>query len=325
MTWFRRQIFVGALALGFAMGAATALAQDYPTRPISLVVTFPAGGVVDVVARIVADEVGKGLAQPIVIQNKPGGDNHIGINAVLQAPADGYTLLTVAQFVVTTPMLRKDPFFKTSDFTPVALLGAAPNVIVTSPTVPAKTLKDFIAYARTRHGALNVATSFRSGSSYQTSLSFLNATGLEMREVPFKGAAEMIPSLASGDAHLAALPVLVAAPAIKAGKLTALAVASETRVPSLPDVPTGAEAGLPRGSLPTAWYALVAKAGTPDSAIQVWNREVNRALKSPRVVQSLADMGVMATPAPVAELRKRLSEEQLRWSALFKARNLQPE
>jgi tripartite-type tricarboxylate transporter receptor subunit TctC len=321
---FRR---LAACALTLALGAGThsALAEEYPSRPVSVVVTFPAGGVVDVIARAVMNEAGPKLGQPVVIVNKPGGDNLIGINAVLQAPADGYTLLTAGPFIETTPLLRKNPGFKTSDFMPVAMFGSAPNVIVTSPMVPVKTLKEFVAYARARPGKLNMATSFRSGTSYQTLMAVLQATGIDLQPVTFKGAAEMIPSLASGDVQLGSLPATVAAPAIRSGKLKALAVTSEQRFPSLPEVPTATEAGLPRGSLPLAWYGLVAKAGTPAAIVARWNREINAALKTPELVQQLAGFGMIAAPESLAEFRQRIGRDQARWAALFKARNIQPE
>jgi tripartite-type tricarboxylate transporter receptor subunit TctC len=309
----------------FAAAACAAGAQEYPTRPVTVVMPFVAGGVVDVATRVVLEDVATRWPQPIIIDNKPGAEGLIGTQLAKRASADGYTLLGAAQYIVTSPLLRTNPGYALSDFTPVAIIGGGPNVIVTSPSLPVKTLKEFVDYARARPGQLNAATGSRGGSVHLGTETFMQATGIQMQTVPFKGAPDMIPSLVSGQLAFALLPASVAVPVIKAGKVKPLAVAAPVRVALLPEVPTVVEAGFPADSVVFPWYGIMARAGTPAAVVARWNAEINTALHSPKVIERLKGMGVVATAHTIGEFDEMLKQEQARWTKLFRERDIRPE
>ncbi|GAA4353774.1 tripartite tricarboxylate transporter substrate binding protein [Variovorax defluvii] len=265
------------------------------------------------------------MPQPILVDNKPGAEGLLGTQVAKRASADGYTLLGTAQYLVTTPMLRTNPGFALSDFTPVAVIGGGPNVIVVSPTLPVKTLKEFIEYARARPGQLNAGTGSRGGSVHLGTETFMHTTGVKMQTVPYKGSPEMIPSLINGQLHFALMPAAVAAPVVKSGKVTALAVGAPVRVALLPDVPSIVEAGSPAETVAFPWYAIVARAGTPAPIVARWNADINAALRSPKVLERLKGIGVVPTSMSVAGFEEMLKDEQARWAKLFRERNIRPE
>ena len=314
---------LGSLLL--AAVTLSASAQDYPTRPVTVIMPFVAGGVVDVATRAVLDEIGTHWPQPIIVENKLGAEGLIGTQVAKRANADGYTLLAAAQYIITTPMLRSNAGYALSEFKPVALIGSGPNVIVTSPTLPVRTLREFVDYARARPGKLNAATGSRGGSAHLGAEVFMHTTGIQMQTVPFKSAAEMIPSLISGQLAFALLPASVAAPVVNAGRVKALAVGAPVRVSLLPEVPTVVEAGLPADSVVFPWYGLMARAGTPASIVARWNVEINAALRSPKVIERLKNMGIVPTIQSVEGFDRMLRDEQARWIKLFKERNIRHE
>jgi len=314
---------VSALFIGMAMNLA--VAQDYPSRPITVIVPYSAGGVLDVATRLVADDIATRTGATIVVENRTGADGSIGTHAAIRANADGYTLLAVAPFLVTAPMLRKEAGFKTMDFTPIGLLGVGPNIAVTSPSLPVRTLKEFIDYARARPGKLNAAISARGGSMHLGVEVFMDTTGVQMQTIPFRGAPDSLPSLMRGEISFALLPVSVATPLIKAGKLKPLAVASPVRLAALPEVPTMAEAGAPAENAQAVWYALVARAGTPAAAVKWWNDRINEAVKAPRVSEAYSKMSVIPAGRSVEEFASMLKDEERNWSSRFKKLNIQPE
>jgi tripartite-type tricarboxylate transporter receptor subunit TctC len=191
--------------------------------------------------------------------------------------------------------------------------------------LPVKTLKEFVEYARARPGHLNAGTGSRGGSVHLGTETFMSTTGVRMQQVPYKGAPEMIPSLISGQLHFALMPAAVAAPVVKAGKVTALAVGAQVRIAMLPDVPSIIEAGLPAESVVFPWYAIVARAGTPAPIVARWNAEINAALRSPKVLERLKGIGVVPTSLSVASFEEMLKDEHARWAKLFKERNIRPE
>lgn len=311
--------FLLALGMGFAH------AQDYPQRPIAVIVAYPAGGMVDSVTRVVLEPVAKSLSQPVLVENRPGAEGTIGALAVKRAAADGYTLLSAGSFVETSPLLKLNPAFQSSDFTPVGIIGQGANVIVTSPKLPVTTLKEFIAYARARPAQLNAATGSKGGSVYLGTELFMHSTGVQMNPVPFRGANEMIPSLASGELHLAFLPASIATAMIKLGKVKALAVVAPVRLVNLPEVPTVLEAGLPASGMVAPWYGLVARTGTPEPVVARWNAEIGAALRSPAVREKLQQLGVTPMSLSVAEYGRMLAAERLQWATLFKERGIKPD
>lgn len=315
----------GLVGLLLLTTAAMANAQDYPSRPMTVIMPFVAGGVVDVATRAVLDEVANKMGQPVLVDNKPGAEGLVGTQAAKRAAADGYTLLGTAQYIVTTPMLRNRPGFALSDFTPVALIGGGPNVIVVSPTLPVKTLREFVDYARARPGQLNAGTGSRGGSVHLGTEGFMEMTGVQMQSVPYKGAPEMIPSLISGQLHFALMPAAIAAPVVNSGKVTALAVGAPARVGLMPDVASIVEAGFPVDTIAFPWYAIMARTGTPQPVIARWNAEINAALRSSKVIERLRGLGVVPSSQSVAGFEDMLKDEQMRWATLFRLRNIHPE
>ncbi|HSW15916.1 MAG TPA: tripartite tricarboxylate transporter substrate binding protein [Ramlibacter sp.] len=323
-----RRVVVCAVALACAgLGLNTAQAQEskYPRKPVTVVVPYTAGGVVDAATRTVIDAVASRYGVTVIVENKTGADGMIAAQHVKRANADGYTLLAVAPFIVTTPMLRPNASFQTSDFTPVGMLAVGPNLIVTPLATPANSLQEFIDYARKRPGQFNAAISARGGSMHLGTEVFMDVVGVRMLTVPFKGAPDSVTGLVRGDIQFGILPASVAAPLVTSGKLKALAVASPVRLPALPDVPTMIEAGAPKEAVVTTWYGLMARAGTPPSVVTWWNTKINEALKSPQVIEKLQLQSLIAAPYTVPAFGKLLVEEQATWKTMVKKLSLTAE
>lgn len=248
-----KRLFGFLFSLTFAASAAWA---DYPDKPISLIVPLPAGGPTDAVARSVADALSKSLGKPIVVENKPGADGAIGAKAAMAAPADGYTLLFGIGSLVAIPYLQNPPPYDAQkDLNPVSAIGRFPFVLSVHPSVPAATLSEFIAYAKSKPGGLFYASS--TASEALAAAEFMKATGVVMTRVPYKGAGQAMPDLLSGRVHVMFGPISAVLPASKEGKLRLLAMFSSSRTPAAPDVPTLSEAGVAGIAVPT-WQAVFA-------------------------------------------------------------------
>ena len=310
---------VACTAVAVCFGAA---AQEFPSRPVKVIVPYAPGGVVDVVTRSVTDKLAALWQQPVVVEPKPGANGYIGADAVKNAPADGYTLLTGAQFVVVSPVIDPNTRFRHTDFTPVAMIGAPPNVFVVPASLPVKTLKDFVAYAKARPGKLNTAQMGIGGSNHLGMETFMQMTGIDVVNVGYKGAPPMIPDLVSGQLHIVLAPLSVALPSLQAGKIRALAVNATTRISSLPDVPTLVEAGFPAEAVVMPWFGLMAPKGTPPAVVERINISVNQALADPVVQQRLKTLDTIVTPMSAAGFAKLVADENVRWIKLARQRNI---
>ncbi len=302
-----------ALALLVSVaGIGGAAAADYPVRPVKWVVPYPPGGTTDVLARIVAQWLTEKMGQPFVIDNKPGGGNNIGVDFVVKAPADGYTMLLVNPANGINATLYKNlPFNFVRDIAPVAGLVKSPNVMEVTNNFPAKTVAEFIAYCKANPGKINMASSGSGTSVHMSGELFKSMTGCDMLHVPFKGAGPALTELIAGqvDVLFDNLPSSIGH--IKGGRIRALAVTSLETEPSLPGIPTVA-ATVP-GYEATAWFGIGMPKGTPADVIARVNAEVNRALADPGMRAKLAELGGRPIPGTPADFGKIIVEEINKW------------
>lgn len=300
-----------------------ALAQDgaYPSKPVRLIVPYPAGGVVDIVARTVAERMAIGLKQPIVVEARPGANANIGAEAVARSPADGYTLLMVSPFLATNPLLAQGVRWKAADFTGIGLIGAPPNLFIVPASLPVRSLKELVEYARARPGKLNVSNPGIGSSNHLGQELFFSLTGVDMVDVSYKGQPPMLADFFSGQLSFGLITQALAMPHVKEGRLRALAIGAPQRSPDLPDVPTVAQAGFPDASF-LPWYGMAAPAGTPRDIVRRLSDELQKALASPEVVSRLEKMGTQITPGSAEELDALIQREITRWSRVIKERNI---
>jgi tripartite-type tricarboxylate transporter receptor subunit TctC len=314
----RRALFAAA-----ALCASQAMAQSFPNKPLTLIVPNPPGGVVDTSARIVGEPLSKLLGQPVVIENKGGASGNIAMQQVALAPKDGYTLLvSYSAYHVGNPALFAKLPWAQKDFVPVALLTAATNVITAHPSVPANTLKDFIAYAKANTGKLNFASQGNGSLSHVGTALLEQTTGIEMMHVPYKGSGPAIQDVLAGQVQVFMTTPPSVMQHVQAGKLKAYAVTGKTRHPGLPNVPTTAEAGLPGFEL-EAWVALFAPAGTPSAVIQTLTENVKAALDTAQAKTAAERAGIELRYLGPEALAALVQRETTYWGDVIKARNIQ--
>lgn len=302
------------LGLPLAAQAAQAAAA-YPTRPVKVVVPYPAGGVIDVTARAVTDALAQRWGQPVIVENRPGANGNLGAQAVHQAAADGYTLLIGSTFTVINPLTDTTTRYRTSDFVPVASIGSTPNVWVVPANAPWRTLQDFITQARQQPGAFNVANPGQ-GSSNHLGLERLAASaGIQITQVNYQGQPPFITDLANGQIHIAPLTATLALPHIQSGKLRALAVSAPARLPALAQVPTLAELGLGDATV-VPWSGFMAPAGTSAALVAQLQAAIAEVQTQPAVLQRYATLQAQAPERP-QDFAQLVQREQQRWSALL--------
>jgi len=313
----RTLCFAGAaLAATLAVSPLPVFAQAYPSKPITIVVPFPPGGATDILARMLGQKLSESLKQSVLVDNKAGATGAIGLNFVARAPADGYTLiLATASSLGTNPAVSKVPFDPVKDFTPVGILAAEPLGLAVHPSVPANSVKELIALAKSKPGALNMA-SFGNGSvSHLAGELFSSMAGIKMTHVPYKGAAPATADLIAGQVSLMFNSISVFVGPAKAGKLRMLATAGATRTPGLPDLPTVAEAGVP-GFDASTWHAILGPAGMAPEIVSTLSREFGRALKLPDVQAKLASMSLEPQAAEPAQLASTLARDVAKWKKI---------
>ena len=289
-----------------------AQAADYPTRPVKWIVPYPPAGTTDVLARIVAQWLTEKMGQPFIVENKPGAGNNIGVEAVVNAPPDGYTMLLVNPANGINATLYKNLNFNfIRDIAPVAGLVRAPNVMEVTPSLPVKTVQEFIDYCKANPGKINMASSGSGTSVHLSGELFKSMTGCDMVHVPYKGAGPALTDLMGGQVHVLFDNLPSSIGHIKAGKLRALAVTSEGREPSLPGVPTVAET-VP-GYEATAWFGIGMPKGTPREVIDKVNAEINRALADPKMRERLAELGGKPIGGTPEDFGKVIAAETAKW------------
>ena len=321
----RRQFHFHLLLAGLVPGmarAGTAPSPDgYPDRPIRIVVPYPAGGVVDVVLRAVCDPLSNALPQRIVVDNRPGADGRIGINAVSKAAADGYTLLAASPILTTAEHLMPDSQLRSRDFVGICCIAAAPTVFVVHDTVPARTLKEFVALAAARPGEFNAANPGTGSSIHLAQELFFERTGIRLTNVSYKGQPPALLDLGSGLLQFALISQSLVLPLIQSGKVRALAVNAAARTRSLPEVPTIAQAGYP-DILVQSWYGIAAAAKTPTPVVEWLSQQFQRALAMPEVRARLAATDAEILALDAARFTELIAVETRRWGALIHKRGI---
>jgi len=309
-----------AVVLIAALGAAVASAQDYPNRPITLVVPFPPGGSTTIVARIVADKMSEALGQSIVIDNRGGAGGTVGSRAVAKSPADGYTILLgyTGTLAIGPTLYGNAGYDPRTDFAPIGRIGTAPNTLVVHPSLPVHSVAELIGYAKANPGKLNYGSAGIGTVSHVCGEYFATAAGVKITHIPYKGTGPAIIDLLGGHIPMAFAPVPATHENARTGKLRMLAVTSAVRSTLLPDVPTIAEAALP-GFEAVLRYGLVAPPGTPRAIIEKLNAALNSALASEEVRARLAIDGAEPLPSTPAEYADDIDREETQWSKVVKA------
>ena len=310
--------FAALAALALAIFAGGAAADEYPGKPIRLVVPYPPGSVTDLLARVIAQKLTESWKQPVVVENRGGGGSVIGTEIVAKAPSDGYTLLIVAPDLAINQSLRsKLPYDAEKSFAPVALLVFSPTVLCVNPSLPVNNLRELIAYAKSRPGQLSYASGGNGTGAHLAMELLKNIAGIEIVHVPYKGVAAAVTAVLAGEVQVAFAQMSTARPQFLAGKLRALAVSSSTRSRAMPDLPSVAEAGLP-GFKADVWFGVVAPAGTPGAIVSRLNSEIGQIMRAPDVQQQLLPQGIEPATGTPAEFAAFISVEIAKWAEVVK-------
>ena len=311
------RIVFAAVILCFLSGNAAA--QAWPLKPVRYVVPFPPAGATDITARIIADKLSGPLGQPVVVENRAGAAGNVGTALVAKSAPDGYTILqlTVAQSISTTLYAKLD-YDLERDLTPAAMVALVPNVMIVHPSVPAKSVAEFIALAKARSGKINFASSGSGTSIHMSAEMFKMLTGVNIVHIPYKGSGPALADLIGGQVDVMFDNLTSSIGHIRGGKLRPLAITSATRYPELPDLPTMQEAGVP-GYEATAWFGIVAPKGTPRNIIMRINSEVNKALAQADVKEKLGQQGALARAWTPEQFGDFIHNEIVKWAKVVKA------
>ena len=309
------------LCLALGSGAfAQESADKYPSKPIRIIVTFPAGGPADFVARAVAQSLQEAWGQGVVVDNRPGAGGNIGMNIAAKAAPDGYTLVesSFGPMAISPYVYSSLPYDSIKDLTPITLAATNPFFLAVRPTLPANTFQEFVALAKAKPNGLTMSSSGIASPSHLAGSLLQSMAGISLTHVPYKGAGESIPAVVNGQVDIAVETPLLIVPQVKGGKLKALLVSTAERSPLLPEVPTGRESGLP-DFVASSWYGFHAPAGTPKPIIDKINAEMAKALKSPEMRERFASVGVTAVSTTPAELTSFVEAEMAKWGRLIRA------
>jgi len=321
-----RRRFLHLVAAAAALPAVSRLvsAQDYPTRPVRIIVGFAAGGTTDILARLISQWLVERLGQPFIIENRPGAGTNIGTETVVRAPPDGYTLLLIpTASAVNASLYGKLNFDFIRDITPVAGLGREPIVMLVNPSVPAKTVPEFVAYARANPGKVIMASGGNGTPAHVAGELFKMTAGIDMLHVPYRGAAPALTDLLAGQVQTYFGPLVASVEHIKAGKLRALAVTTAMRSVALPDIPTVAQY-FPSYDA-SNWYGVGAPKNTPTEIVDRLNKEINAGLSDPKIKARLADLGATVIAGSPSDFRKLIEDETEKWAKVIKSAGIKAE
>jgi tripartite-type tricarboxylate transporter receptor subunit TctC len=323
---FSRRTFLSLAADAAVLPTVSQIAhaQSYPNRPIRLVVGFAPGGGNDITARLMGQWLSERLGQPFVIENRPGAGTNVATEAVVNAGPDGYTILFVApSAAINATLYEKLNFNFIRDLAPIAGIMRIPNVMVVNPSVPARTVPEFIAYAKANPGKINVASPGVGTSVHLSAELFKMMTGVDMVHVAYKGSAPSLTDLLGGQVQVSFATMPASIEFIRTGKLRALAVTTATRSPALPEVPTVGE--FVPGYEVSTWYGLCARMGTPAEVIDKINKEINAGLADPTMKARLADLGGVTIAGSPGDFGRLIADETEKWAKVIRAANIKPE
>jgi tripartite-type tricarboxylate transporter receptor subunit TctC len=320
----RHFLHLAAGAAALSAVSRVAWAQAYPTRPVRIIVGFAPGGTGDIIARLMGQWLSERLGQPFIIENRPGGGTNIATEAVVRAPADAYTLLMVGlSHAINATLYDKLNFNFIRDITPVAGIMVGPNVMVVNPSVPAKTVPEFIAYAKANAGKLNMASGGIGSLGHVSGELFKMMAGIDIGHVPYRGGGPALTDLLAGQVQVYLSPLPAAIEYIRAGKLRALAVTTAARSEALPDIPTVGQ--FVAGYEASVWQGLGAPKNTPADIVAKLNKETNAALADPKMKARLLDLGGTPMPMTPADFGKFIAEETEKWGKVIRTANIKTE
>jgi tripartite-type tricarboxylate transporter receptor subunit TctC len=314
--------FLTTLVAGLAL-ALPAAAQDYPTKPIKIIVASAAGGASDILSRLVAEKMATAYGQPVLVEAKPGANGNIAAEYVAAAPPDGYTLMmgTIGALAINASLYKNVRFDPLKDFAPVARLVSFSNLLVVKSALPVHNVKELIAYAKAHPNELHFGSPGAGGSPHMSMVQFAQMANVQMVHVPYKGAAPALTDLMGGYIDLSFSDPLLTQPHLQGGRIRALAVSGAHRLPSLPNVPTVAEAGVP-GYEVSGWLGIAAPANTPPAVIAKLNKTLNEIMEMPDMKAKMSDMGAEITTTTPAEFGTFMASEFNRWKKVIVQGNL---
>ncbi|MDB5600025.1 MAG: extra-cytoplasmic solute receptor [Xanthobacteraceae bacterium] len=324
---FGRALIGVVLAVGFAVAAATtASAQSYPDRPIKMIAPFPAGGLADILARAVSDELTKALGQPIIVENRAGAGGNIGADAAAKSTPDGYTLLMTSAGILTANqfLYAKMPFDAETAFVPVSNVAEMPMLLVVNPKVEAKTVQEFLTLARAQPNKLNFGSPGIGTTGHLGLAVLMHAGNVKLTHVPYRGAAPAITDLIGGQIEGVVDNPPTVLSHIAEGKLRPLAIAGKQRLAQLPEVPTAAEAGLPSFEA-SSWFGVVVPAGTPPAIVARLHQEIAKALRLPAMQERFAKSGAQLLGNTPDEFAKQIRDDRTKWGEIIRAANIKAE
>ena len=315
----KRLVRSSALALATLAFAAAALAQPFPSKPIKIIVPYPPGGTSDILARSVGQKLTETLGQVVVVENKPGATGNIGADFVAKSPPDGYTLLLadIGSLAIAPSVTAALPFDPVKDFAPVVMVAYSPHILALNPAVPAGTVKELIALLKAKPDSLNFAVSGVGGANHLAGIDFAARTGVKWTYVPYKGGSQAITDLMAGHAQVMFNGMLATYPAVKDGKLKAIAISSAKRFSAAPDLPTVAESGVP-GFETGSWQGIVAPAGTPPEVVKKLHAAVTAILATPEMKEKLISSGAEVRAQSPEQFGAFIRDEKARWAKVVK-------
>ncbi len=314
-----RNAAFSAMLVVLAIPAAGVAADTYPAKAIRMIVPFPPGGTTDILGRVAGQKITEALGQQVIIDNRPGAGGIIGTELVAKSPPDGYTLLTDpgSTLTINPSLFSKLAFDPLKDFAPITILAAVPNMLEVHPSLPVKNVKELIALAKSKPGQLNYASTGAGQSTHLSMELFKTMAGIDLNHIPYKGSAPALTDLLGGQVSLMFDNMPSSLPHVKAGKLRALAVSTLKRSPTVPELPTVAESGLP-GFEVSVWFAVLAPAGTPRDVVNKLHGVLTRALHAPEVKERLASQGAQAVGNTPEEFTAQMRSDLVKWAKVVK-------
>ena len=326
MTFAYQPLMRAVSVFTLALGASPAFAQqDFPNKPIRIIVGVAPGGATDILARVIGTKLGENVRQQVIVDNRPGANHIIGGQLTAKAAPDGYTMQVVPEgWVINASMYAKLPFDPVRDFTPIAILALVPNVLTIHPSLPARSVKEFIALARARPGQLNYGTSSAGAPSHMAAELLKVLARIDYVHVPYKGQAPVMTDLVGGQLHFAFPSIPASVGFIRSGRLVALGVTTAQRASALPNIPTIQEAGVP-GYEVGGWYGVIGPGGMPQAIVARLNREINAILKVPEMSEQLSSQGADPRTGTPEEFGAAMARDVKKWAKVVAAAGIKPQ